>query len=161
MLADAFNPDTCAQALLNAHCPGRFEVLHYDTVTVYVDAAHNETGLHSTLETLHTVEDQKVTPVLIVGVSHDRPYQRMVPLLTETASHTVCTEARHKAAPSAALAAFVEGPTYCTSSVSEALSVALPLAKQEEAPLLITGGLFLAAEALWILQGKDPEQLRF
>jgi len=161
ILGDSYSPTWGAQALAQAQWPGRFETLEHQGVTVHVDAAHNETGVACALETLYSIHSPTIRPVVLVGISHDRDYPTIVPTLTAAANHTVCTEARHKAAPCEALAAFASGPTHCTNSVAEGLSIAAQQAKSYQSPLLITGGLFLAAEALWVLRGNDPAGLRF
>ena len=161
LLGDAYAETQCAEALAEARWPGRFETLEDQAVTVHVDAAHNESGVSCALEALHAIHGPTIRPVVLVGISHDRDFPAIIPILANAASHMVCTEAGHKAASSEELAAFTSGPTHCTNSVIEGLMIAKRQAKALQTPLLVTGGLFLAAEAMWVLKGNDPSLLRF
>ena len=150
-LGSRFDADAAHEALQRVRWPGRFEEV---TASVWVDVAHNPSALERVAETAREVfRDRPV--VLVIGVSRDRPWRSMVPIVTPLARHIVCTAARHRGAPPAAIAAAVPmAEPLVAHTVHEAMILARELAAPIGAAILVTGGLFLAAEAIRVITGS-------
>ena len=162
LLGDDFQAPQAYDALSHTQWPGRFHRIQRDGIEFIVDAAHNMAGIEQVQRTLTECGLGSPHPmVLVVGVSRDRPYDQMVPALARVATHVVCTQAKHKGTAPTVLAQYSHLPTECAETVSQALERAQQIARSLRAPVLVSGGLFLAAEALCVLQERDSETLSF
>ena len=159
LLGVRFEPAAAERGLAAVRWAGRFERVA-DTPPVWVDVAHNEAGLAQVAATAREVLGDAPI-VLVLGVSADRPYQRMVPIVAPLAAAIVCTVARHKGAPPQDIAAQCPGQPRVVTSVEEAMPIALEIARGLGGAVLVTGGLFLVAEAVVALRGDDPSLLRW
>jgi dihydrofolate synthase/folylpolyglutamate synthase len=162
LLGDAFQAPQAYDALSRTQWPGRFHRIQRDGIEFIVDTAHNMSGIEQVQRTLTECGLGSPHPmVLVVGVSRDRPYDQMVPALAHVATHVICTQAQHKGTAPAVLAQYSHLPTECAETVPQALEMAQQLARSLQAPVLVSGGLFLAAEALCVLQERDLKTLFF
>ncbi len=141
-LHDRFDPHLATGALQTARSPLRFERVADDVI---IDVAHNVAGVQAVLEAVGAEIEGPL--VLLVGVSRDRDYASMVPLLASIADFAVCTSAQKKGAPAATIAAHCPVEHVVIDDVADALRRARHEAKHRSATVLVTGGLFLAAEA--------------
>ena len=160
LLGGRFDPERARRAVASAAWPGRLQKMRETGPEVWVDAAHNEDGLLRVAEALPALFGGRPF-VLVLGVSADRPVERMAPLLAPLAAEVVCTAARHKGAPAERVAAACGRPAAAVPRLREALDWAEERARQLGAVVLVTGGLFVAAEAMAILGGHDEERLKF
>ncbi len=153
VLGARFDPAAAEQALSQVRWPGRFERAA-DSPPVWVDVAHNPAALQRVVETVREqLSGRRI--VLVIGVSCDRPHAEMAPIAAQCADVVICTSARHKGAPAELIAEACPEGSIIRDSVPEAMTHALALARREDAHVLVTGGLFLAAEALsWLREGS-------
>ena len=129
--------------------PGRLEVLSFSPLVV-VDCAHNLSGVQALCHSLQKMGEPKKWK-LLVGISEDKPYRAMLEALRPLGREMICSEASYRALSAKVLAdtasdlGFFAKEMPCLQEAFEAIS----LTPQEG--LLITGGLFFAAEARKIL----------
>lgn len=142
------------RAVQGCRWPGRFETVRRDPVELIVDVAHNAAGLAAVAATL---PDDKPL-VLVFGASEGRADAAMVDAIAPKAAHVLYTTPRHKGAPAASLVPFHPGEV--VDPLPRALEVAIRRAEALGGRVLVTGGLFLVAEALAVLEGRAmPEML--
>lgn len=127
--------------------PGRFEVLRRDP-PVIVDSAHNPASCRHLISTIDEFFPEKPV-VLIFGISEDKQLQGMLQELLPRVSQVITTQADHPRAMDAdRLAEVIQSWGTKVDSVpegGEALSRGLQLADRQQAVLLITGSIFVAA----------------
>ena len=181
-----FDVNSAIQGIGNVSWPCRTEVLEIESwPSVVLDGAHNDASLKALRETIsriggrygggrvngRTDGDSTVglrpglgAPyILIVGATEGHEFEKMAKELAESASCTIATQSRHpKSSPAARLAdsARKQGLDSTTiPSVAEALNEAKRLveANPEIGLIVVTGSLFVAAEAREHLLGIEPE----
>ncbi len=164
MLADTgfqVGPDAVVKGLASVEWPGRLEVLRRNP-TVIADGAHND---HSVSTLLHTLPayapDCRLT--LVAGFSRDKRVDAMVKLLAKRCDRVIATRSRHPRSmrpaeiAEAFLAQGVAPDCVATvSNVADALNLALDGAGPDDLAL-VTGSLFVVAEAREAMLGIDPE----
>jgi dihydrofolate synthase/folylpolyglutamate synthase len=134
------------------------EVLSRDPLVV-ADGAHNDYSVGVLLESLPKYFDYQRL-VLIVGFSRDKQVAEMVDILARVDATVIATGSRHprSLSPEQILAHFrnrnVEA--VATSSSREALAIASDQVGPNDL-VLVTGSLFVAAEAREALLGIEPE----
>jgi dihydrofolate synthase/folylpolyglutamate synthase len=132
-----------------ARWPGRFELLRREPPVV-LDSAHNR---DSALRLRLALDDYfpNCPVVMLFGVSADKDVAGMFTELMPRAGFVVATQAGTQRAMAAeelvALAHRFGRPAQARQQVEPALSLALDWAEQEQALLLITGSIFLVADA--------------
>lgn len=161
LLGAAFDARLASQALATARWPGRLDLRrHASGARVVIDGAHNLDGVLAVAEALRSEPSLAPRPpgrrVLVFGASLDRPAREMLAVLRPLAEALVVTAARHKGTPPED---FAPDATRAPS-VAAALEVAAALAGPAGI-VVVTGGLFLAAEAVAGFEGVDPLTLRF
>lgn len=164
MLADTgfqVGPDAVVKGLASVEWPGRLEVLQRNP-TVIADGAHNDHSVSTLLNTLPAyAPDCRLT--LVAGFSRDKRVEAMVKLLAERCDRVVATRSRHPRSmrPAAIAEAFLArglAPdcVATVSNVADALNLALAGAGPNDLAL-VTGSLFVVAEARETILGIDPE----
>ncbi|MFT5430838.1 MAG: dihydrofolate synthase/folylpolyglutamate synthase [Myxococcota bacterium] len=149
LLGPLYAPNAAIRGLKQVRWPGRFETSHVDGVTMVIDAAHDPSSLAHVAETLWSrMGDGYRQPVVLVfGCSRGLPAADMLDAIAGGVDHVIMSSARHKGRPAEQLAALWRGPSLAIESLEVALAHARRVARAEGALVLVTGGLFLAAEA--------------
>ncbi len=139
--------------------PGRFEVVSQDPVVV-VDGAHNP---YSAMRLMAAVEEEypRRAVHLVFGTSVDKDAEAIISELAPSAASMFTTASRHPRAADANTlsdAAWASGiPVRPTVSLAEALDRARNEARQDGGIVLVTGSLFVVAEAREAILGIAPE----
>jgi len=121
--------------------PGRFQVISKNPL-VLVDGAHNPAGI-KTLQV--TIRDRfpGIKFMVIFGCQKDKDARKMLSRLSSIASKIIVTRSSHKnAVNSRKLSKYME-KDFLTDSLRQALAY-----WDKASPLVITGSLFLVADAL-------------
>ncbi|MDA1096732.1 MAG: hypothetical protein O3B84_05695, partial [Chloroflexi bacterium] len=140
--------------------PGRLEVVRDDPLVV-VDGAHNPYSAMRLAEAVLAVfPNKRVT--LVIGISIDKDINAIAQEISSIAAGAIATASRHarSASPDALADALWEAgvPVRPEPTVARALDRAL----QELTPggmVLVTGSLFVVAEAREHMLGIIPEQI--
>ena len=138
--------------------PCRMEVLSHDPLVV-ADGAHNVYSIETLLDSLPRYVSYSRL-LLVVGLSRDKSVDEMVQRLAKAASLAFATSSRHpRSLPTEALAArFREQGVEAVESATTAESLAAALETARPGDLvLVTGSLFVAAEAREAILGFEPE----
>ena len=150
-----------ADGLATVQWPCRLEVLvgGEGGPLVVADGAHNPHSAQRLAEALpECFHYDECT--LVFGASQDKDLEGIVRALAPVASQAVVTGTRHpRSASPALLAGLFEKHgvrAHCKSQTSEAVALALQLSG-DNALVLATGSLFLAAEAREVVKGIPPE----
>lgn len=126
--------------------PGRFELLHRNPLVI-VDSAHNRDSAHRLRQTLDDYLPG-MPVVLIFGASEDKDVKGMLEELKPRVSEIIATQSVHPRAMAGGrvveIAAQVGCPAQATSSVEDAVDLAVKLAGQDKV-ILAAGSLFIAA----------------
>lgn len=150
--------EAIAEGFAKVSWPCRMEVLSRDPLVV-ADGAHNDYSVGVLLESLPKYFDYQRL-VLIVGFSRDKQVAEMVDILARVDATLIATGSRHprSLSPEQILAHFrnrnVEA--VATSSSREALAIASDQVGPNDL-VLVTGSLFVAAEAREALLGIEAE----
>ncbi|MXZ03785.1 MAG: bifunctional folylpolyglutamate synthase/dihydrofolate synthase [Chloroflexi bacterium] len=171
----AFDVNAAMRGIGDASWPCRCEILKLDDwPLMMLDGAHNDASLKALRDTLRPFggligEDSAnacgptASYVLIIGSTEGHEFDNLARELAASAFHTVATQSRHpKSSPANRL---VQAGREHGIEFSEQLNVegALREAKRlvEENPqiqlIVVTGSLFVAAEARELLLGIEPE----
>ena len=157
-----FDVNAAVRGISDTEWPCRAEIVELPLWPLIVlDGAHNDASLRA-LD--RTVRDLSSTPyILIVGATEGHDHELMTRELGSNAVRTIATQSRHpKSVPASRVAEggaqhgldFVQRP-----SVDMALQEALRIAndKTEIGLIIVTGSLFIAAEAREHLLDIEPE----
>lgn len=158
----AFDVNAAIRGISETEWPCRAEILDLPTwPLVILDGAHNDASLRALA---HTVRDLSAKPcILIIGSTEGHDHESMARELASNAVLTIATQSRHpKSVPTWRLTKgwqqldldFDQRP-----SVDMAMDEALQIAKKhpEIGLIIVTGSLFIAAEAREYLLGIEPE----
>ncbi len=139
---------TIREGLLQTQWPARFQRLG----RFIVDGAHNAHSAAALAKTWREVfADRKAT--VVFGAFADKAYPEILAHLEPLAERFLFVPVENPRSESpAALARCVHGPSQIHDSLESALRAALDFS----APILVTGSLFLAGEALRIFAVPDP-----
>lgn len=162
------DPDALEQAvragLATLPLRGRCEQVR-SSPPVWVDVGHTPAALATLGDAL--APRLAGRPLLLVaGCSTGRDGAALFAPLLDACAAVICTTPRHRGTPATDLARLLRDsrpglPVDTAPRVEAALAMALPRAAEEGCAVLVAGGLFLAAEALAVLAGEDPDALRF
>jgi dihydrofolate synthase / folylpolyglutamate synthase len=147
--------DTVAirRGLASVTWPGRFQSIR-DTAgrTFMVDGAHNPAAM-SVLAELLCQQTRPETLTVILGVLQDKNWQEMCRILAPLANNFVLVpvQSERTSDPSKLAAAVVAANSRAGVKTATSLAHALPLTSNAKS-ILITGSLYLAGEALELLQ---------
>ena len=141
--------------------PARLEVLSRKPLVV-ADGAHNDHSVSTVLDTLGaSLPHRRLT--VVAGFSRDKRVSAMVELISERADRVLTTRSRHPRSlrPSEIVdeflsAGFPADTLVETDRVAVAIDTAMADVGDDEL-ILITGSLFVAAEAREAILGIDPE----
>jgi dihydrofolate synthase/folylpolyglutamate synthase len=163
LIADGreISKDAILNGLASVEWPARLEILARGPLVV-ADGAHNDHSMSTVLETLNTgLPHQRLT--VIAGFSRDKRVSAMVELLARRADRVIATRSRHPRSmrPSEIVGQFLTaglttGSVNVKESVADAVDAAVSDAKSDEL-ILVTGSLFVAAEAREAILGIPPE----
>ena len=158
----AFDVNAAIRGISDTEWPCRAEIVDLPSwPRIILDGAHNDASLRALC---HTVRDLCAEPyILIVGSTEGHDHESMARELASNAVRTIATQSRHpKSVPATRLVEswqqrdidFVQEP-----SVEMALHEAVRLANDntEIGLIVVTGSLFIAAEAREHLLGIEPE----
>lgn len=153
-----------AEGFAATRWPGRLEMINADPLIV-IDVGHTPDGVRAALDGFSQMRGAR-DALLVCGVSADKDVSAIVSALAPAFPTIVAASARHKGAPSAAIAAAAQAANpgaeiAVAASVEEARQVALALARARGAAIYVAGGLFLAAEFKAAHLGRDPASLAF
>ncbi len=141
--------------------PGRLEVLRRNP-RVVADGAHNDHSVATVLDTLaHSLPHQRLT--VVTGFSRDKRVSAMIDLIAKRADRVIATRSRHprslrqsEIVDEFLTAGFPEDSLAETSNVADAIDLAVGGAQDDEL-ILVTGSLFVAAEAREVILDIEPE----
>ncbi len=140
--------------------PGRLEVLRHNGQTIVVDGAHNPYSMNRLVEALS--DYFKFDDVIVLFGSLDRHnVDGMVQELATLSPRIIAVRSRHpRSMSSEAIAqAFSQGgvqTVYESDDISRATNYAVDMAQRGDL-ILGTGSLFVAAEIIETIRGKEPE----
>ena len=160
-LGHEISRDAVITGLSSVQWPARLEVLSRDPVVV-ADGAHNDHSVATVLATLKdSIPHQRLT--VVAGFSRDKRVSAMVEFLAERAHRVIATRSRHPRSmrPSEIsdvfrAAGFCLGRLDTVTAVRDAINAAVVGATDDEL-ILVTGSLFVAAEAREVVLGIPPE----
>lgn len=149
--AAGFSPGdaTIAAGLRDVHWPARFQRIGD---RIILDGAHNPHSAAALVETWRGKFGSE-KPTIIFGAMKDKDYREMLAVLSKIAAsfHFVPVISPRSSAPAELLHS-----TPCPARMFSTLPAAIDSALAASPPVLITGSLFLAGEALDVLTGKNP-----
>ena len=154
-------PEAIERGLATVEWPGRLEVLSRNPALV-ADGAHNDHSIATLLKTLpNYVPHRRLT--VVVGFSRDKRVDAMVRLIAERADRVIATRSRH---PRSMRPVEIADVFRSAGTESRAVAVvgevndAVKRALEDSGPddlVLVTGSLFVVAEARESLLGIPPE----
>lgn len=141
--------------------PGRMEVLGREPMLV-VDGAHNDHSVATLLATLKTYVPHR-NLIVVAGFSRDKQVDAMIELLAQRAHRVIATRSRHpRSMRPAEIAEQFLGQRVpperiaVTAHTAEAVTEAVASASADDL-VLVTGSLFVVAEAREAVLGIEPE----
>ncbi len=152
----AVDDSAVAAGLANVRWPARFQ--QWDD-RIVIDGAHNPAGAAVLVQAWRDTFDQTRACVILATLC-DKDAAEIVNVLTSITDSVLLPPAcTARALPPADLAKVIRSvaPSLCVS-LEPSLTTALAKARGGELPILITGSLHFAGEALALLRG-DPEEL--
>ena len=174
----AFDVNAAIKGISATEWPCRTEMLDLPSwPTIVLDGAHNDASVKALRETLekHDIartvaggENRSGTGIdlpyiLIVGATEGHDHRAMTRELASSAVCTIATQSRHpKAVPSSRIARVISDaglPSLQQPDVDSALRYASEIVEKrpEIGMIIVTGSLFIAAEAREFLLGIEPE----
>ena len=164
VLADAgyaIDPHAIVAGLESVEWPGRMEVLGREP-TLVVDGAHNDHSMATLLATLGTYVPHR-NLIVVAGFSRDKRVDAMVELLAQRAHRVIATRSRHPRSMRPAeiaeqfLAQGIPADRIeVTPHTGDAVAEAVASANVDDL-VLVTGSLFVVAEAREAVLGIEPE----
>lgn len=141
-----------ARGLLSVEWPARFQ--RWDERTI-IDGAHNPAAARVLAETWReTFGEQRAT--LILAILADKDLRGICEALAPIASHVLLPKIRSERAtePEQLARTFASITPLLPYSITPSIAEAIELARGRSDPILLTGSLHFAGEALAYLQGK-------
>jgi dihydrofolate synthase/folylpolyglutamate synthase len=146
----SISAEALRDGLAAVHWPGRMEVAGQSPLIV-LDGAHNGDSAHKLAAALAT-EFQFERLLLVLGMSHDKPFETILSALVPQASALVLTRSRHPRAHvdldkiAAVARPMLRGELRFTGDIPEALEQAQALARPGDL-ICVTGSLFVVGAA--------------
>jgi dihydrofolate synthase/folylpolyglutamate synthase len=145
------SPESISRGLASVRWPARFQ--KWDERTI-IDGAHNPAGTRCLVETWQEIFGSKRATV-ILGVLRDKDVTGICGMLAPIARQFLLPRIRSERALlpvelARILSANAASPPY---SILSSIAEAIDLAQKESDPILMTGSLHFAGEALATLQG--------
>lgn len=146
------NEEQLRQGLKEAYWPARFEVLENRGGWIVIDGAHNPSGLEVLFQAIKR-HFPGMIPTFIFGVLEDKDYRSMASLLAAKTSEIFLVEPlSSRALPLAKLKKeFLRYNTKSLLKEVKSLAEAVNLASERSELVVITGSLYLAAQARELL----------
>jgi dihydrofolate synthase/folylpolyglutamate synthase len=152
-----------ARALAQTTNPGRLETVARDPL-VLLDVAHTPDAARRIADYIRAAYSGRRI-VLLTGGSANKDIDGMQAALAPLADELICTRAAHRGAPAARVAEAAakagKAARLVEDDLKSAVAEAMALARQQNAVLLVAGGLFLALEARQVITGEPEGPLRF
>jgi dihydrofolate synthase/folylpolyglutamate synthase len=156
-------PDAARAAFRKTFLPLRFEQLNADPVVI-ADVAHTPSAARALAETIAQVLNPARGIVLLIGIADDKPAHAILEPLARIAGAIVCTRSYRGLSP----VILADSPPAkagrelrAIDDPREAYAEACALARRLDAPVIVTGSVFLAATIKSIAAGDDPAALEF
>ena len=130
--------------------PGRLQHLTYQNTHVVLDGAHNPPAIRALVEELEGFH-------LVFGAFPRKDYPTMLQTLLPRARSVRYTYAAKGALQARELQHQYPAPYF--ENPLEALHHAIAAAQQEEAPILVTGSLYLVGEIMRLIQAEPTQML--
>ena len=104
--------------------------------------------------------------LLVVGVSYNKDIKKIVEMLAPVPDQAICTRAWHRGGQVDIVANHLsnlrpELPIHRAETIEKAVVMAKDIAIGNKMKVLVAGGLFLSAEVIQVLQGKNPQRIQF
>jgi dihydrofolate synthase/folylpolyglutamate synthase len=158
---NAVTPADVVAGLSRVEWPCRLEVLGQNP-TLVADGAHNDHSVDTVLATLRDYLPYRRL-IVVAGFSRDKQVEAMVGLLAKRADRVIATRSRHPRSmrPADIAASFANAGISSQSiaqrpQVAQAVDEARSVAGKDDL-ILVTGSLFVAAEAREAVRGIAPE----
>lgn len=154
LLGERWQRHLAEQGLLNTEWPCRFQNIVNDTgVRFVLDGAHNPHAATNLVATW-CEEFGNLKAIVIFGALNDKNPHEMIEILRPIAERFIFVPVRSPRSvdPASLLRYDISAQT------ADSLADALELVHGSTLPVLVTGSLFLAGEALAILSGSHPAQ---
>lgn len=152
-----------ARALAEATNPGRLETVAREPL-VLLDVAHTPDAARRIADYMRAAYSGRRI-VLLTGGSANKDIDGMQAALAPLADELICTRATHRGAPAARIAEAAakagKAARLAEDDLRAAVAEAMALARQQNAVLLVAGGLFLALEARQVITGQPEGPLHF
>lgn len=151
-------------ALAKVSVPGRLQKV-WEQPEIYVDVGHSPDAMKQLVYSVQQL--WKYEPVLLVtGVSYDKDVENILARLASIPNRVICTRAWHKGSPVNRIANYLadlrpELPIDTAETIQEAVAIAKDLGIRDRMKVLVTGGLFLSAEFIQVLNGENPQAIQF
>ncbi|HAC64903.1 MAG TPA: hypothetical protein DCF68_15570 [Cyanothece sp. UBA12306] len=151
-------------ALKNVSVAGRLQKVSSQP-EIYVDVGHTPDAIEKLVESIEQLWNNE--PILLVtGVSYNKDIQGILEKLVVISTQVICTRAWHRGSDVSIVVDCLtkirpDLPLYSAETIEKAIQMAKEIAKQNQMKVLIAGGLFLVAEAIQVLEGKNPQNIQF
>ncbi|MGZ5873025.1 MAG: bifunctional folylpolyglutamate synthase/dihydrofolate synthase [Bradyrhizobium sp.] len=150
--------------LRDTRWPGRLEVIGENPLTV-IDVGHTPDGIRQSLASLKEAHGAQGW-ILVVGVSFDKKTDEIAGALAPSFDTIICTQAHHKGADAAALAAHMRkinprANVHIAATIEDAYGASRTLATSLNRKIYVAGGLFTAIEFAAVARGICAKDLRF
>ena len=152
------------QALLNLSVPGRLQKV-WEKPEIYVDVGHTPDAIEKLVQSVKQLWDSEPI-LLVVGVSYNKDIKKIVEMLAPVPDQAICTRAWHRGGQVDIVANHLsnlrpELPIHRAETIEKAVVMAKDIAIDNKMKVLVAGGLFLSAEVIQVLQGKNPQRIQF
>ncbi|MCS7058174.1 MAG: Mur ligase family protein [Meiothermus sp.] len=144
-----YSEEVVSAGIANAHHPGRMQLLRHQGVPVVLDGAHNPPAARALAEEFQRFH-------LVFGAFPRKDYPTILQILLPKALSLRYTCAGRGALQAQALQGLFSAPYF--ELPLAALEDAVRAAQAEEAPVLVTGSLYLVGEVLKQLQPASEDQ---
>lgn len=151
-------------ALAKVSVPGRLQKV-WEQPEIYVDVGHSPDAVKQLVDSVQQL--WKDEPVLLVtGVSYDKDVENILSRLASIPNRVICTRAWHKGSQVHRIANYLADvrpdlPIDTAETIQEAVAIAKDLGICHHMKVLVTGGLFLCAEFIQVLNGENPQAIQF
>jgi len=148
----------CSAALSKLHIQGRFQQISCHP-PIYADVAHTPKAIRHLAETFHQIKTGKT--LVLMGVSGGKDVQAFIDELLGIADALILTRSWHRGKSLKAVPLDTTVPILGYEPIEAAVDAALQHAREHNMCVLITGSVFVVAEAWHYLNGQDPRKLHF
>lgn len=131
---------------------------------IYVDVAHTPNAMDYLAQSIEKLwQDEPI--LLVTGVSYNKDIEGILKKIAKLPTQAICTRARHRGGSVDVVADYLASlrpdlPISRVETLEKAVEMAVDIGKIQKMKILVAGGLFLVAEAMYILQGKEPDSLQ-